>query len=378
MKQWILKIALLILGSVLAACNIATPPNVTPTAEILISDTPTLAVTPSPSPSATLPVTPTDAVVEVPVQIASPLPSQPPDSIGPTLDVPPTNTEEPFYRYTINEGETLGYILQLQPWGYPPFDPAIISAVDEINDNIIDPNFLPPPGSEILIPKRTPTPIPEGIEMTETAAASRGSSISGGLEFVAGQEFGTHQVQEGETILGIMELYDTTLEVLSQQNPNLGWFGCDFTNPSGGPNCSPNIRIGAQINVPLPTRTPIPTTTPSGNETATPTPTHPPARTFYPPQGALASGRVELQWVSVGILQPNEMYLIEVSDRTTGTGTNYVTRNTNFTLPDSAIPSDGQMHSMDWRVTVAVQNADGTYTTVGGLGTWRGFNWQSR
>ncbi|MDQ7025526.1 MAG: LysM domain-containing protein, partial [Anaerolineae bacterium] len=193
-----------------------------------------------------------------------------------------------------------------------------------------------------------------------------------------GQEFGNHEVQEGDTLVGIMELYDTTLEVLSQQNRNLGWFGCDFTNPSGGPNCSPNIRIGDNISVPLPTRTPVPTTTPSGNETATPTPTYLPARTFFPPQGALASGRVELQWVSVGILQANEVYLIEVSDRTINTATNYVTRNTNFTLPDTVIPTDGQQHSIDWRVTVAVHNADSTYTTVGGLGTWRTFNWQSR
>lgn len=377
MKQLILNIALVILCSVLAACNIATP-NATPTVEILISDTPTLAVSPSPTPSSTPSMTATQSIVEVPVLIATPLPTQPPDSVGPTLDVPPTNTEEPFYRYTIGENETLGYILQLQPWGYPPFDPAIIRAVDELNDNIIDPNFLPPPGSEILIPKRTPTPIPEGIELTETAAASRGESISGGQVFVPGQLFGCYEVQEGDTVVGIMEQYNTTLEVLSQQNPNLGWFGCDFTNPSGGPSCSPNISVGQCITVPFPTSTPVPTTTPSGNETATQTPTYPPARTFYPPPGALASGRVELQWVSVGILQPNETYLIEVADRTGGTGTNYVTRNTQFTLPDNAIPTDGRMHSVDWRVTVAIQNADGTYTTVGGLGNWRNFNWQSR
>src|SRR5262245_6323495 len=115
MKQWILKIALVIVCGTLAACNITTPPNVTPTAEILISDTPTLDVSPSPSPSPSPSLTATDAVVEVPVLIASPLPSQPPDSVGPTLDVPPTTTEEPFYRYTIKEGETLGYILQQLP-----------------------------------------------------------------------------------------------------------------------------------------------------------------------------------------------------------------------------------------------------------------------
>ena len=355
-----------------------TTPNVTPTAEILISDTPTLAVSPSATASATASVTATHAVVEVPVMIASPIPSQPPDSVGPTLEVPPTVSEEPFYRYTIGEGETLGYILQLQPWGYPPFDPAIIRAVVELNDNMTNADILPPPGSEILIPKRTPTPIPEGIASTEAAATIRGETICGDSVCAIGQVFGCYVVEEGDSIIGIANSHNTTLEVVSQLNQNLNWQGCDFTNFSGGPNCSPNIVVGQCVTVPFPTNTPVPTGTPSGNETATPTPTHPPARTFYPPQGALARERVELQWVSVGILQPNEVYLIEISDRTTNTQSHYVTRNTSFTLPDSAIPTDGQQHSIDWRVTVAVQNPDGTYTTVGGLGNWRTFNWQSR
>ncbi|MDQ7034422.1 MAG: LysM domain-containing protein [Anaerolineae bacterium] len=290
MKQVITSCTAVFFSLMIAGCNVATP-NATPTVEVLISDTPTLVVTPSATASATPSTTPTEAIVEVPVQVASPLPSQAPDSMGATLEVPPTVSEEPFYRYTIQEGETLGYILRLQPWGYPPFDAAIIQAVVSLNDNMTNPDFLPPPGSELLIPKRTPTPIPEGIDLTLTAAAGRGESLCGNSVCVPGQEFGNHEVQEGETLVGIMELYDTTLEVLSQQNPNLGWFGCDFTNPSGGPNCNPNIRIGDNISVPLPTRTPVPTTTPSGNETATPTPTYLPARTFFPPQGALASGR---------------------------------------------------------------------------------------
>jgi hypothetical protein len=87
---------------------------------------------------------------------------------------------------------------------------------------------------------------------------------------------------------------------------------------------------------------------------------------------------VELQWVSVGILKAGEAYLIELADRTANAGNNFVTRNTSFTLPDDIIPTDGQIHSMDWRVSVAQQNQDGTYTTIGGLGRWRNFQWRSR
>lgn len=341
MNRLVSSAMLFILSLILAACNLNAP-NVTPTAAILLTDTPTQATLPSPTPSLTPLATPTETVVEVPVQVASPLPTRAPDSVGPTLDVPPTMTDEPYYHYTIGEGETLGYILRLQPWGYPPFDPAIIQAVVNLNDNLVNPDFLPPPGSEILIPKRTPTPIPVGIELTETVAALREVDSDG---FVPGQQFGCYEVQEGDTLVGVMELYDTTLEILSQQNPNLNWSGCVFTNPSGGPSCSPNISVGQCIDVPLPTSTPVPSATPSGNETATPTPTYQPARAFFPPQGALASGRVELQWVSVGILQPGEVYLIEIADRTSGATTNFVTNQTAFVLPDTLIPADGQTHS---------------------------------
>ena len=161
-------------------------------------------------------------------------------------------------------------------------------------------------------------------------------------------------------------------------NPNLGWGGCDFTNPSGGPSCSPNLRIGECVTVPLPTGTPIPTGTPSGNETATPTPTHEAARLIFPPQGALASQRITLEWVSVGILRPGEIYLIDIEDRTSGVSSAYTSYTTRRTLPDSLIPTDGQTHEIAWRVRVARENDDGTYTAIGGTGDWQTFQWQSR
>jgi hypothetical protein len=365
----------LLMVMMIAACNISTP-DITPTAEILISDTPTPETSPSATSSPTPSVTATEAVVEVPVQIASPLPTQAPDSVGPVPDVPPTATTGPCVE-TVQSGDTLTIILFRQPCGNTVSN-DLIRAVVAFNTNITNADILPPVGSEILIPLPTITPTPVNFEITQTAAARQDVEIDAGMQLVPGQEFGCYTVVEGDTLVGIMDLYDTTLEVLSQRNPNLGWFGCDFTNPSGGPSCNPNIRIGECINVPLPTSTPVPTTTPSGNETATPIPTYPPARTFFPPQGALASGRVELQWVSVGILKAGEAYLIELADRTANAGNNFVTRNTSFTLPDDIIPTDGQIHSMDWRVSVAQQNQDGTYTTIGGLGRWRNFQWRSR
>ncbi len=358
----------LLLGLLLAACNLNAP-DITPTPEILISDTPTLS--PSPTVSATPTRTPTQEQVEVPVVISTPVPTEP------DL-VPDANTATPTpsaCEVTVQQGDTLTIILFREPCGNQ-ITQGLIDAVVSLNENLANADILPAIGSVLIVPRPTATPIPAGADMTETAAAGMGGTFSDGV--LLRGEIGCHTVEEGETIAGIAEQYRTTLEVISQQNPNLNWLGCDFTNPSGGPNCAPGIRVDQCINVPLPTSTPIPTNTPSGNETATPTPTYAPVRTFYPPEGALASGRIQVQWVSAGVLRENEVYLVEVVDRTAEISDNFVTRANAYTLPDRLIPTDGQPHVFDWRVSVAAENTDGTYRIIGAIGEWRRFQWQSR
>jgi hypothetical protein len=132
------------------------------------------------------------------------------------------------------------------------------------------------------------------------------------------------------------------------------------------------------VNVPLPTPTPIPSPTPSGSETATPTPTFAPARGIFPPNGAIApANSLTLQWVSVGELRENDVYLIEVQDLTNTSQWLQVTRQNSVILPDTLIPTDGQAHQFQWRVSVA-QQVNGIYNYVGGVGAWRNFQWQSR
>lgn len=370
----------LLMGSIglslllLTACNLNVP-DVEPSPEILITDTPTMAVSPLPTASLTPSMTPTNEVPDVPVVVASPLPTQ---DNAPVLEVMPTETPGPC-EVTLLEGEAMtGALLRVPCGNQVTF--GLIDAVVAFNDNITNADILPP-GITFFVPLPSPTPRPEGADMTATAAAEQGLSLDGigiGSRFPENQEFECYTVVEGDNVVQIASNFNTTLEVLSQLNVNLGWGGCDFTNPSGGPSCSPNLRIGDCVTVPLPTGTPVPTGTPSGNETATPTPTHEPARVISPPEGALASQRIILDWVSVGILRSDEIYLIDIEDRTSGTVSAYVTRNTRYTLPDSLIPSDGQNHTMAWRVRVARDNNDGTYTAVGGRGEWHTFQWQSR
>ncbi|MFN8529653.1 MAG: hypothetical protein U0670_13675 [Anaerolineae bacterium] len=47
-------------------------------------------------------------------------------------------------------------------------------------------------------------------------------------------------------------------------------------------------------------------------------------------------------------------------------------------LPDAMVPTDGQTHTIQWRVTVAARTPDGAYVIVGAVGNWRQFTWQSR
>jgi hypothetical protein len=370
MRKSSLLVSALLIAALLAACNIDAP-QITPTPEILISETPTISATPTVS--ATPSQTATQEQVEIPVVVSTPVPTEP------DL-VPEANTPTPtpsFCEVAVQEGDTLTIMLFRESCGNQ-VNQGLIDAVVALNENLANPDVLPAIGSTLRVPRPTPTPVPAGLEMTQTASADSGITIIGNQQFVQGQEFGCHTVQEGETVAGIAEQYRTTLEVISQQNPNLNWLGCDFTNPSGGPNCAPGIRIDQCINVPLPTSTPVPTNTPSGNETATPTPTYAPVRAFFPPNGASASGRITVQWVSAGVLRDNEVYLVEVVDRTAENSDNFITRATSYALPDRFIPTDGQTHLFEWRVSVAAENTDGTYRMIGAIGEWRRFQWQSR
>lgn len=360
-----------LLAMLLAACNLTAPEIMgTPTVEVLISETPTLAQTPS--------LTPSPIVTEenniIPVVIASPI--QESTSSAPTLVIEPSPTPGPF-EHVVQDGETLLYILQ--QYGYFDLGPA--DEILRINDNITNIDVLPV-NQTILIPQPTATPIPEGIELTQTAVGS-GFTVEGGIVVASNTNFECHVIQEDDTLVGIAEMYNTTLEVLSMHNRQLNWSGCQFNVPSGGPGCGPLLQQGECVYAPLPTATPAPTQTPSGNETATPTPTFAPPRIISPAEGVtLSAGRVRLTWVTAGILAADETYLVEVVDRTTnGEPWNRTTRSYDITLDETLIPNDGQTHTINWRVTVVKENPGSDANTVeyvGGTGEWHTFYWQSR
>ncbi|MCB9460010.1 MAG: LysM peptidoglycan-binding domain-containing protein [Anaerolineaceae bacterium] len=367
-------IALASVSLMVAACNLTAPEDIsTPTVESLITDTPT--VIPTSTLTSTPIAPPTNENSFVPVVVASPIDA----NSTPDLSLPevtPTETPGP-YEHLIQSGDTMSSIVF--QYGYR--DLTVVDDVLRLNPQITNPDILPV-DEIMLIPRQTITPTPVGLEITQTALPS-GLENRDGIIVLRDTVFDCHIVEEGDTAVGIAEQYNTTLEIISARNPQLNWTGCSFNLPSGGPNCSPNLRLGDCVNVPMPTPTPVPTQTPSGNETVTPTPTLAGPQVISPPDYVtLSAGRVRVSWVTAGILAPDEVYLVEVADVTLNSEPwLYTTRSHSATLDESLIPTTGNTHTINWRVSVVQADTSNDAVTVrpaGGVGQWHTFYWQSR
>lgn len=346
-------------GLFLAACELSPAPQATPTAETIAT------------PSATV-FSPTDTLAPMPTVATAQIATEPPSPTAlPTETLTPSPTFNPYATWVIRQDDTLLYIIQQPPFNYRT--DLVIAEILRINPNLLSPNQLPPPGSSLLIPLPTPTATPIDFELTAASQPNAAQSVAGvGMVMQA-------EILEGITILGIAAQFNTNLPILATLNPQLFFLNCDFNNPSGGPDCNVPLRVGDSVNVPAPTPTLTLSPTFSGLETATPTPTYGAPALVFPPSDATAPGRTfPFQWVSVGILQPEQVYLVEINDDTAGTQHIDITRATSYTPPETIVPSDGQPHSIRWRVSVAAPNAEGTYRFVGGLMEYRRFTWQSR
>jgi hypothetical protein len=302
-------------------------------------------------------------------QIVPPSPSPSPSSLPPTESPPPSPTSGPV-EYVIQEGDTLGFIIQQPPFNYRNFN--VIAEILRLNPTIPNADRLPPPGTIILIPLPTATPTPESMSLTATSQAAVPQ-----VSLPVMTNIISHSVREGETILGIAEQYRTTLRILNDLNPELVFLNCDFSIPSGGESCNVLIGVGTPVFVPAPTATPTLSPTPSGLETATPTPTFAAPLVSFPPRNAVIQGTAAftVRWVSVGILQPEQVYLVQFENLSTGVTFNDVSRANSYLVPQNLAPAAAQAEELRWRVSVAQQNAQGLYDFVGAQGEWRTFTW---
>lgn len=349
------------------ACNIGRPlVRPSPTNVVEAISTPALAPssTPSSAPTVATP-TPTSLQIETLAPAATAAP--------PTPLASPTATSV-YFQYLVNEGETMFYILQLPEHGYG-YEPAVAATVVALNANVPNVDSLRG-GITIRIPRPTLTPTPLGAEATQEFLATIGADDVSGVVLPAGSTVGCHIVEAGDAIIGVAVQNNTTLEILHGLNRDLNWFGCNFTLPSGGENCAPNLRIGQCIRVPLPTPLPTRFPTPTGDETATPTATKLAPRLLYPADGAIVPNRPLLvQWIGLSGLNEDDEYLVEMVDQTANLPLRQVTRANSFQVPPAFMPNDGATHIVQWRVSLARVNAAGVYNYVGAEGDWRTFEW---
>ena len=217
-----------------------------------------------------------------------------------------------------------------------------------------------------------------GIPGLEIASApTRGTPTIAPTEtMLPGVEYYT--VKPNENIITIVYAYNTSVQVLSQLNPEITFSQCEFGSPVGGPECSVMIYAGQQIRVPAPTPTPTLSPTLSGSETPTPTATP----TYNAPSAVSPADRslfmrgelITLRWVGSGTLGAGETYRVLIEDLTAGKAYSADTTALSYILPSEWQGQDGQRHDFRW--TVSVIHSDNPnnplFTTEPRRFTWEG------
>jgi hypothetical protein len=338
--------ALITVALALAACQSSNPsvPTTIPTAS--------RTFTPSLNPSAPVAPSPTlRPLIEA---------TDVPPTAGPVVDTPPpTATTGPFC-LTANPGDSIFSLLA--KGGYNNFSPPLVQAFRDVNNMPENSNNIVA-GEKYCVPQPTPTPTPPGYEATQTQQCKE-LGCETKIAFVA-----TYTIKEGDTITSLQLELGVTLRQLCELNHpdpiNCG--GCDIDKPIGQQNCRPVLRTGDVIRIPGPTPTPTITPTLTGSETATPTPPYSGPRLVEPVNGAALAGGVMLRWLPVGILQPDEAYLVLLSDATAQPPHTweFETQATSLRLPADIQPTDGQPHTFNWQVMAARKTPDGAYVVVG-------------
>ncbi len=229
--------------------------------------------------------------------------------------------------HTVKSGETIIYIASY--YGTSPDSILKANGLDETGARMLH------VGQELVIPSTGPVggPQPQGNEKPPQAI---------------------HEVASGETLSSIADQYDTSVESILAANK--------LSSPD-------LIYKGQELIVPLmpPTATPTPTPTPT--LTPTPGPPFPAPALLSPADNAVFSGPdavIVLDWTSVGILNDDQAYLVEVETPSDKTPLTYTTQGTSWRLSGDLWPS-GRQHTLKWRVTV-VGRED---TSSGGQEVWK-------
>jgi LysM repeat protein len=269
-----------------------------------------VALTPTVTRAATRPVLPT----------ATPRPSATPTG---------TPTPPPPLEYEVKNGDTPGRIALL----YDVSLEALMAFNAKATDDLIV------VGEVLKIPPPTPRPTEPGVPAVISPTPSGANEI-------------VYIVQAGDTLGAIALTYDTTIDEIQARN-NL-------------PNIQ-ELHIGDKLIIPVeptPTVTRGPGTAAAAAATATPVAQYAPVTLLTPLAQEIFIGNnspILLQWLSTGLLQPNELYLVEVERPGAGRLVSFRTRATSFHLLPDQFPAPAEPNRLfKWRVMIIRQAGAGS------------------
>ena len=197
-------------------------------------------------------------------------------------------------------------------------------------------------GQSLTVPWPTATPPLEPVAI----------EVNGETVVADPQGCPLHQIQTGESIASIANQYGLNLDLLLRVNR----LTTDVIVQPGQTICIPEIKVGVELP---PTAGPSPTLAP------TQFPAGP--QLLYPIDGAIimdSDATVLLQWTAVKDLQPDEQYMVEVTNLNVLDVPPYrgFTRDNAYHLPSNWRPTVPQPHTFQWRVSIVQvtdQRADG-------------------
>ena len=317
--------------------------------------------------------TPIPTATYVAAPTATPLYSPTPP---PTATLPPNQT-----RHTVTSGQTVSSIAK--QYG------TTISAILKANN--LKSNSILRVGQELVIPlpvADTPTPTPtltpsptpfvytiKSGETLSVIAKRFGTTVEALMQanniadatrirvgtkltivqppdYSATMAYESYEVQAGDTLISISNKYKVSVDDLKKIN--------DLK--------SSRLSVGQKLKIPIGTATPTPTLTLTPTLTPTPGPARPAPALLAPPDGAIFEGAetvILLNWTSVGILNPDEWYVLRM--RRTGDVAQQLpmvwTKATSWRLPGD-LYVEGVEQKFSWQVTIMVQTgtkADGTW-----------------
>ncbi|MCS6848477.1 MAG: LysM peptidoglycan-binding domain-containing protein [Anaerolineae bacterium] len=336
-------IAFVIVGALLLAQGIGlTQASPEPTVEVVIQD-----------PAATE----NGVIAGGPQLPATPTPTAEPPTATPASSPTPIPPRE----YTVQFGDTCSGIAQ-----------RFTVRLDELAalNNLDTERCLIRAGDKLLIPVPSPTPLPTATLLPGAAPPQTAASAPGEPTATLPAQI-VYVVKGGDTCSEIAQKFNVTVELLMQQN-NLDT------------NCL--IRMNQVLTITFATPTPTLVPTPFVLQTPTPRAGYNAPIVMLPADGAQISGTQEivtLQWLTVGLLQENEWYVVQVQPSGAITVPIFETKATSLKLTQDIL-GDWEEREIAWWVQVkrfvGIEPGTGqrVYVEVSPPSAARAFVWRRR